>query len=494
MQKILNYILIFSPLILTSFFIHNSNYPAWTNTLYLLVAVGLVFMIANIINIVNKKEISIANVAALVLGSIVAAGLVIFSDEKVVFALFGKGIAEWTGVSILILFIAFGYFISNKNNIKLSIGVSAIVVAYTVLNYFIIKYLPSVGNYSGYINFPMISFGKLFNYALVFSVVVLLASVIAWWLNKKSIMIANIKSQVILYVLYVVLAVLIFANLTNYTLRYVAADYYIKMGQEVEKNNLAKAKDYVNQAIAIAPFDVYYLSRIDLLSSEIQQLLNTNSTNTEALQNRYKELVEYQISDAKKAVDFDPNNPKNYMALGLAYERATLLTKDEGYRLALEAYEDARALANDKDFVDVAKARLSFSVGKEEEALGFIDRAFAYNPSSTPAFFLTSQYYATKNKLVEAVEFGEKAVLLAPSISESKMHLGQLYLRQEKINESLVLFNSVFEQSNGQDNLALYYMGLGFKIKNDKNNLGVVIEELEKRLGKNIPEIEALKK
>ena len=498
MQKIINYTFLISPLLVTSLFIYGSQYPAWANTLFLALLLAFAMSIFNIVKnkISNKSAGKGINTLSFILngaGLLAFALFALFGSQKLSFNLFGKGIAEMTAISILGLFVVASFFISNKKYNKLAVAISALTIFYTLINFALIKYAPAIAGYTGYANIPMISFAKLLNYPLIFSLVVFVSSLIAFVIEKKGYVFSNIKESKIVNYTYILISIFLFLGLSSYTLRYYAAHNYLKASEEYRLGDIDKAKESINRAIIVAPFDTYYLGRIEIISSDIQKLLSSTSTDKVSLQNKYKELVERQITDAKKAVDYDDQNPANFIALGNAYERSMLLTKDDGYKLAIEAYEKARTIADDKDYVDVVKAKLSFSAEKEKDALASLDRAFRYNASSAPALYLSSQYYTSKNNLKSAVEYGEKTVAAAPAAVDARMHLGTLYAKAGNTDGAIQLFGSAFALSKQTNNVALYYLGLLYKEKKDIKNLDLVIQELEKRLGANIKEIQDLK-
>lgn len=493
----LNYLVIFSPIILSSLFIYDSQFPVWANSLFFALIITLIAAIINRKNFSSKKEVNVLSFLSIIAGVVAAIIFVIVDKQNIMFSLFGKGVSEWTGISILSLFVLAAYiFILNKKQTKLIFLVSLVAVFYTIVNFLLVNYAPKIANWTGYINIPMLSFGKLLNYPFIFSLVGLITSiksiVIFKIFDKKGVSFSDIKNKYVKY-LFCAISILILVNVILYTLRYVGAYYYIKAANSASNANIVEAKNNINKAIAVAPFDVYYLGRIELLNLDLQNVLNSTSTNKEELQKQYKNIVEYQITDAKKAVEYDNKNPKNYLALGLAYEKAMLLTGDESYKFAAENYEKARNLAEDKDAIDIIEAKLAFSAKKEEEALSYIDRALKYNASSAPALFISSQYYDSKNNLDAAVAYGEKTVVVSPAAQDARMHLGLLYLKAGKLTEAAQMFGAAYNLSNNTDNTALYYLAASYKLKGETENFNLVIAELEKNLGPNVKEIIELK-
>ncbi len=492
-NKIINYILLTSPILVTSFFVYKSDFPAWSNTMMLALLISFLILSKNIYSCFKNKKINILDFSLLLSGFIVFVIYSALSAQSFYFNAFGKGVAEWSGISILSLFVVFTYFISSKYKTKMALILTITPIVYTALNFVFIQYNLSIANYTGYLNIPMISFNKLVNYPLVFSIVTLFAIILNYFINKKGIIFSDLKLSKLLKLFLIVLISLFVFSLFNYTLRYMAASKYMSASNSFSAGKIEQAKAEISKAITIAPYDVYYLGRIDIMTSEINALLQSKATNTDKLQNEYKLLVEYQINDAKKAINYDDKNPQNYMALGYAYERAMVITKDGAYDMAIKAYEEARKIATDKDYVDVVKAKTAFSAEKENEGLGFIDSALRFNSSSSAALYLSSQYYALKDKNDVAIEYAQKTVATAPYAADGRLNLGLLYLKTNKIDEAIQEFGNVLQITNGSDIGAIYYLGIAYKTKGDSENLSKVIAELEKiGMDKNSKEMQAL--
>ncbi len=494
LRRITNYMLLASPILVSSFFAYASKYPAWANTLLLISLFAVLFSFLFYTNYKNKKEATLLEVSLLVLSLLSAIVFTFSSSSSFVFNLFGKGIQEWSASSILVLFLAAAFFISLKGKLnKIAIIASLSVLTYTVINYILVKNGVSIANYTAYINIPMLSFAKLINLPFVFTIVTLLFSLISFYIEKKSLIFTKIENKKWYTVILLLILLLTSCLLIRNVLRYVAANNYLNASQAFSENKVSEAKTSLNRAISIAPFDEYYLGRIEITTSEINNLLASKSTNTAELQNNYKTLVESQINDAQKAIAYDNKNPRNYMALGLAYERSMLLSKEDGYTKSIEAYEKARELASDKDYVDVVKAKLSFGVEKESEALKYIDNALKYNSSSSPALFISSQYYASKNNFKSAIEYGEKAVMTSPQATDARLSLGLLYLQDKRYDAAIQMFGSVLQLTKGENLGAMYYLGAAYKAKGDIANLKLVIAELDKRVDPNSKEMKDLR-
>jgi tetratricopeptide (TPR) repeat protein len=479
------------PLVLTSGFIYNSTFPAWANTSILaaFISLGICIMYA-ISNFSKHKSSSLLTVLLVSVGILSAFVMAVLSDTQFSFALLGKGIYPWATVTYLSLFLVLAFSIELKGlvrKIAASTAVYAIVV--TLINFVLIRYNFKVVQYTGYLSIPLISYGTLLNYAFIFSSTVLAGSGISLLIEKRGIIFTEIP-KISKYVLSFA-GILVMIWTANWVTRAIAAEYFISASNYAAKGDYINASKEIDTAISIAPFDVYYLGRIDLNRIATNQILEQKATNTEELQNKFMALITSQIDDAKKAVAYDDKNPQNYLALGRAYEQSIILTKDKGYDNAIDAYNKARAIVTDKDTVDTIKAKLSFGVAKETEGLGFLNQALLTNPSSTLALYTYSQYYASKQDVKSAVDYAEKAVISSPQNPDARMQLALLYSSQNRTNDAAQQFYAVVQLSPNNP-VGYYYLALSFKQLGSTDDAKTVVTQMEKLFGKT-KEIESLR-
>lgn len=493
--NIFNYLIILSPIILSSFFIYGSKYPAWANTLFLASLLSLLLSFKLIYDYKSGKDVSKLQIIIILSAFIYIIYSLITSRDYPLFTLFGKGLQEWRSAGVLLYFLAFAYFVNLRGRLnKTSIFISLIALFYTLLNYFLIRYNINIASSSSYLNVPMISFAKLFNFAFIYTLVTLAASLIAFILEKKNLEFEFLKKKKWYYLPLIIIFLLVSVTLYRDTLRYLASRHYYLADTSYKSGDLELARSELKRASVIAPFDEYYLASAEVTSAMINKFLAENSTTTAATSNIYKEYIGSQLEDTFAATKYDSRSARNYMALGFAYERSMLLNNDDGYKNAMQAYNKARVHAIDKDYVDVTKAKLAFGNGKEEEAVSHLKSALEYNPKSPTALFTFSQYYASKNKIVEAINYGEQAVAIAPNAPDVRLSLGILYLRNNDNTKAVDTFGEVYRLSNGQNLAAIYYIGVAYANLKDVSNLESVIKELENRIDKESDEIRYLKR
>ncbi len=490
-QKIFKYIFAIMPLVLTSGFIYNSTFPAWANTSILAAFISLAICTFYVVsNFSKNKNASLLTVSLVSVGIISAIVAAILADSSFSFALFGKGIYPWATVTYLSLFLALAFSAELKGlPRKIAFGTAIYALVITLVNFILIRYNFKIVSYTGYLSIPLISYGTLLNYAFTFSGTVLIGSLISFFVEKRGIIFSEIP-KISKYVLSVA-GVIVLVWSANWVTRAIAAEHFISASNYAAKGDYINASKEIDTAISIAPFDVYYLGRVDLNRIATNQILEQKATNTEELQNKFMALIKSQIEDAQKAVTYDDKNPQNYLALGRAYEQSIILTKDTGYDKAIEAYNKARDIVTDKDTVDTIKAKLSFGFSKETEGLGFLNQALQVNPSSTLALYTYSQYYASKQDTKLAVDFAEKAVMSNPQNPDTRMQLALLYSAQNRPREAAEQFYAVVQLSPNNP-VGYYYLALAFKQLGSIDDAKTVVTQMEKLFGKT-KEIESLR-
>jgi lipopolysaccharide biosynthesis regulator YciM len=489
-----DYLLVLTPILLTSFYLYGSKYPAWANTLFIASILSFIFTITLIVNYKKNGEENRLGVFIVLSSIIFLAYSLINSKSSLTFNLFGKGIEEWRVVGIILFFTSAAYFITRQGRLlRFNLYLSGATIVYTVGNYFLIKYNLNIANYTAYLNVPMLSFSKLINFPFVYSLTVFISSLIAIVLERFDYSLGVIRKKLWYMLVLILISLLTFVMLYRDILRYIASGYYYKASVSYNLSDLESAKTAISRAIVIAPFDEYYLARVEVTNAMINKFLANNSSTTAATSNLYKDYVSSAIDDAMKAVQYDPRSARNYMMLGNAYERSILLSSEDGYKNALAAYEKARSIASDKDYVDVVKAKLSLGTGKDDLAEKYLSDALNFNPQSPIALFTSSQYQASKNNLTQAISYGEQAVRAAPDAIDARLSLGMLYLENKDYNKAVDMLGNALSISRGQNIASIYYLAVAYAKAGDKSNLQAAMSELAKRIDKNSQELEYLR-
>jgi hypothetical protein len=168
LRKILLALLIASPVLVSSFYIYGSIYSPQSITIFLS---SLFTLIAFTYVYAKRKTFTPLDVFSFAVFLLVIIVNVVMVKWITFFEIFGKGVIEWTAVSLGGLLLLFASFIHMKENAKKIALVAGIATLYTVANFFIFKYLPSVANYTAYLNVPMLSFARIDTYSFYFTLV-----------------------------------------------------------------------------------------------------------------------------------------------------------------------------------------------------------------------------------------------------------------------------------------------------------------------------------
>jgi tetratricopeptide (TPR) repeat protein len=481
LKKFLFTILAVSPIIINSFFIISNTFPAFVITLYILSVLAFI-LFGHYSFSLHKNDhhsANLFNTLIFLVGILFSIAFVFLGKASMLFNFFGKGIQDISSVNILaVTSLLFLVTLLPKIYRKIALGLSFFVITFDVLLYLVLKFAPTVGSYLAYGAVPLVSFGNLFSTPFIYSILVFVVILLTNYFDKKDIVFNNAPKSI--NYLFKLVTIILFALVLGNTIRFVAAKFFINGVNAAYAGNTVKAKKDISIASEIAPFDTYYLTQIDLITLDIQTLLASTTIPQQAAQDQYISLVNSQIDLAKKAVSYDKKNAQNYLALGAAYERSIVVTKEEGYKSALAAYEQARNLISAKDYIDTIKARLAFSLNKDQEAFGYIDNALKLNPNSASALYTMSQYYAAKQDYKTSLEYAEKTVAASPKDGDARMQLGLIYFSTKEYEKAAAQFIEAFN-INQNNNTALYYLSGALINANKKTEAKQVLDELEKR-------------
>lgn len=448
------------PILITSFFVPTSIFSPASNTMVLATLIFVVISLQQYLyykNTINKNHVDIMLPLSLLFGAL-AALVMFFSTYEKPFslALFGKGVVEWSIFSVFFLAVAFiAYFNTNGSVRKLSFLSSVFVISYTIFNFLGSKYFPSVGQYTGYINIPMFSFSKLFNYPFLFSLVAFAGLSLSMILQKFNIKLKTIRFPAKTLLLVVLVLSVLWAG--QYLRRTLAATYFNSAVTYIKNSDIQNASKSLDKAIFISPLDQYYLGKIDVINIQISQLTQNMTAVDVASSSQYKSLVDKQIENAQAAVNYDNAEPANYAALAQAYQRSIVYQKEVGYRKAIATYNELGKISNEKDAVETLKANTAFSVGDTAAGVAYLNSALDMNASSTSALYTYSQYYSSLKENIKAIDYAERAVLTRPDSFDTHANLAVMYMYGDRYKDASIQWYTALQISQNNP-MALYYL------------------------------------
>ena len=124
---------------------------------------------------------------------------------------------------------------------------------------------------------------------------------------------------------------------------------------------------------------------------------------------------------------------------------------------ALESLSQLQALEADRPFYLLARAGISYRADDQDKAFEFLKKhALTLEPPGNPEVTLIG-WYRRDRKTAEAEAFLEKSLKLQPQVPQLQMLAADMYLQQEKFNESMLAL-SQYESLGGENKSALEHL------------------------------------
>jgi protein O-GlcNAc transferase len=175
------------------------------------------------------------------------------------------------------------------------------------------------------------------------------------------------------------------------------------------------------------------------------------------------------LSELKKVVAANPQDPQAHYSLGLKYESLGHTRK------AIDEYRKSLSLKPGNDKVLYSLGRLMAAGGEPGEAIGIIRQAVKLNPKSAEARNLLGAVYNQQAMALmqqgnleaakQALEAGIQAQGDAAVTEALRNNLGCLYVRENRLDQAVGTWQEVIRQNpdapQAHYNLALVYYTMG---------------------------------
>ena len=250
--------------------------------------------------------------------------------------------------------------------------------------------------------------------------------------------------------------------------RYISEIYYSK----AVSTNSGQA-DYVS-AIKFWPYDERYFQGLSQsIFLQLNDLLAKKDTPQDALRTEFQNITTNSIAAARQAQTLNPQNPFNDVLLGSIYENLVSFVPDAA-NFALSSYAAAVDLdpQNPSNYlalarIEIAQADIAARDKKQEaEINGYLDKVVANLEKAinlkndyTPARFLLVQIYDRQGRLADAIKRAEELVSLNVNDTGSLFQLGFLYYKNNQFDQAKLVFERTVELSANYSN-ARYFLGL----------------------------------
>lgn len=237
----------------------------------------------------------------------------------------------------------------------------------------------------------------------------------------------------------------------------VAFTYFNKAQSSLSlKSEMFNIDNLILSAISIYSYDGFYRWNIEYIISKERDLLVNGNKDKETLRNNYSSNVKNAIDSGLSAVKFNPDNYKNYVSLGRAYELAVVFDKDNSYKAAKKSYEEAINLYPENPYLYIILARLESSVGNKEGVRTQLSEALRKKQNFADALYLMSQLEASESRTEEALKYAIEAVKSAPEDPLVYVQVGLLYYGIKDYQNAYLNLNTALQKDPNNANIAFF--------------------------------------
>lgn len=242
----------------------------------------------------------------------------------------------------------------------------------------------------------------------------------------------------------------------------VVAEVQLERGADaVSQGKLSEGQAAIASAANLTGKDFYFRSLAETEILKMRALFNTQGLSEDAARSEFQNILSAAINYASQAINYDPTNYSNWLALGGVYEAIVPLKIDGAYEEALAAYKEALFRNPQNPAIRLLMARLEATAGNTDKAKEEIGKSLALKNNYTEAIFLLSQIEVGEGKLSDAIKSVEAAALISPNDPVVFFQLGLLrynakdYAGAASSLERAVVLNSFYSN-------AKYFLGLSY--------------------------------
>jgi tetratricopeptide (TPR) repeat protein len=265
---------------------------------------------------------------------------------------------------------------------------------------------------------------------------------------------------------------------------------FINAQQASTKQDYASSDLLLDQAIRRYQIDVFYRLKLENAIARAQELVRTTQTDQEVLKNQYLANAQGAVDNGLLAVQTNPSNYQNYVALGRAYELAIPFDKEGGYTRAKQAYGEAIKLYSENPFLYVMMARLEAVGGTKEAVRVALNQALEKKKNFADAFYLMSQFEASEKNIDQAIAYAIEAVKNAPNDPATYLQAGYLFYGKKDYANAIDAFQYALQYAPNNANIA-YSLAVALRDGGKPDVAKQIADELAKRAPTD-PDIKAL--
>ncbi len=247
--------------------------------------------------------------------------------------------------------------------------------------------------------------------------------------------------------------------------------YILRASNAMLSENFNKAEQLLSKAKMLADLDVIEqgytriaFTRLALLLSEAQ------TTKTEVNQEALQAALANLLSHARAAIEKNPTDPINYVALGNISEQLMALQIEGAKDSALAAYTQAASLDPLNPDIPFALARLSATDEDKTDFIKYLEQSLTIKPNYVPALYQYALLQLFNNNKEAAEQLLTAVVQIDNNNANALYYLALLYVDKDRIPEALVLMQRVQLLNPENEEIKKIVDTLKTKVQENTNN------------------------
>lgn len=228
-----------------------------------------------------------------------------------------------------------------------------------------------------------------------------------------------------------------------------------------QTGDLIAAENQVLNAQFVYGSDVYIRSLTDIGLLKINALFQDTTLNQEQAVEQFRNTLQTTVGYANAAIEYDQQSYINRLALASIYKNLVPLQIPGSKEEALRVIDEIEPLTPNNPSLYLERARV-YALNQEfDPASEQIQRALELKPNFVAAVFLLSQIQVEKGEIDQAIISIQSALGVQPLNPSLHFQLGLLKYNQQKYNEAIVSFENAVILSPFFGN-AKYFLGLSY--------------------------------
>jgi cytochrome c-type biogenesis protein CcmH/NrfG len=247
--------------------------------------------------------------------------------------------------------------------------------------------------------------------------------------------------------------------------RYLGSVTYAEAANDLAAGNIEGATAAINRSLVFTRSERAYQLATNAGITQMQIIATNTKLSPAETQQQFQTALSGSIAAAKEAVALDPNNYKNWMALGSVYQVVVPVKIEGAYQNAKDAYAQAARLNPSSPLISYQIAQLDLAHSDLPAAEKDLIQAISQKHDYARAIFLLSQVQVQEGKAKDALQTAEAAKYFAPNDPDVLFQVGILrsgtgdQVGAASALDSAVKINPQF--ANARFFLAVVYAGQG---------------------------------